>query len=150
MTEREQILTLLADWIAQRPGLDPRNYDASGYRSDSRRIAQQGRDAEELLRAVRNLPGITGSDLRKAFRAFSGRLSLVERPGGLALDYCTGQYWPTEYRAAACAVLRSALWDYWRIHASLIAGSDNARDSILAAAKRTVSAGVFRRWFKEA
>ena len=30
------------------------------------------------------------------------------------LDYCTGQYWPTEYRAAACAVLASALWAYWR------------------------------------
>ena len=27
------------------------------------------------------------------------------------LDYCTGQYWPTEYRRAACAVLASALWD---------------------------------------
>jgi hypothetical protein len=26
------------------------------------------------------------------------------------LDYCTGQYFPTEYRRAACAVLASALW----------------------------------------
>jgi hypothetical protein len=30
------------------------------------------------------------------------------------LDYCTGQYWPTEYRRAACAVLASALWAYQR------------------------------------
>lgn len=30
------------------------------------------------------------------------------------LDYCTGQYWPTEYRAAACAVLASVLWGWFR------------------------------------
>lgn len=30
------------------------------------------------------------------------------------LEYCTGQYWPTEYRKAACAVLASALWDQAR------------------------------------
>jgi hypothetical protein len=32
------------------------------------------------------------------------------------LDYCTGQYFPTEYRKAACAVLSSALWGYVREH----------------------------------
>jgi hypothetical protein len=26
------------------------------------------------------------------------------------IDYCTGQYFPTEYRKAVCAVLASALW----------------------------------------
>jgi hypothetical protein len=30
------------------------------------------------------------------------------------MDYCTGQYWPTEYRKAAAAVLASVLWDYFR------------------------------------
>jgi hypothetical protein len=30
------------------------------------------------------------------------------------IDYCTGQYWPTEYRRAVCAVLASALWEYTR------------------------------------
>jgi hypothetical protein len=33
---------------------------------------------------------------------------------GKRLDYTTGQYWPTEYRRAAAAVLASALWSYWR------------------------------------
>jgi hypothetical protein len=30
------------------------------------------------------------------------------------IDYCTGQYFVTEYRRAACAVLASALWEYTR------------------------------------
>jgi hypothetical protein len=37
-------------------------------------------------------------------------------PGGVSLDYCTGQYWPTEYRAAVCAVLASLLWAHAREH----------------------------------
>lgn len=36
------------------------------------------------------------------------------KPNEVRLDYCTGQYWCTEYRAAACAVLASALWDCQR------------------------------------
>lgn len=27
------------------------------------------------------------------------------------LDYCTGQYWPTEYRKVVCAIAASALWE---------------------------------------
>lgn len=41
----------------------------------------------------------------------------VPIPGAVTIDYCTGQYWPTEYRRAVCAVLASAIWDYWREHA---------------------------------
>src|SRR3990167_287401 len=37
--------------------------------------------------------------------------------GSTSIDYCTGQYFPTEYRKAACAVLASALWAWTREHA---------------------------------
>lgn len=146
--ERDLILQTLRAWINQRPRLDPRNYDASGYRSDSRMIAQQKRDALELLALVERREGITAEGLKEAFRAFSGRLTW----NGSGLDYCTGQYWPTEYRAAAAAVLRSALWDYWR--ADILALPEDlkltVRERILRNARLTVSPGVFRRWFKEA
>jgi hypothetical protein len=36
------------------------------------------------------------------------------KPNGLRIDYCTGQYFPTEYRKAVCAVLASALWAKYR------------------------------------
>lgn len=142
--EREAILAALASWIAQRPGLDPRNYDRSGYQSDSRRITQQRHDANELMAAVSWRSSIGAEQLKEAFRAFSGRLTWR----GDGFDYCTGQYWPTEYRAAACAVLRSALWDYWR--ANVPADVCNKRDAILKAARAELSRGVYLRWFREA
>ncbi len=32
----------------------------------------------------------------------------------VTIEYTTGQYMPTEYRKAVCAVLASALWEYTR------------------------------------
>ena len=146
--ERAAILSALRDWIEQRPGLDPRNYDRAGYRSDSRRITQQKADALELLRAVERRDALDLETLRGAFRAFSGRLTW----DGSKLNYCAGQYWPTEYRAAACAVLRSALWDYWR--ADILALPEDprmtARERLLRNARLALSTGVYRRWFREA
>lgn len=114
---KEQIIALLDAWIRQRPGLDYGNYgDPVAYRAEVRSIGKDLQHARTLLRQV-ELSGITADELAEAFkRAFSGRLSLIEHKGRPALDYCTGQYWPTEYRRAACAVLASALWAYKRDH----------------------------------
>ena len=145
---RETILNALEDFARQRPGLDPHNYDRAGYRADSRAITQQFHDAMELLNAVRRR-SIDETQLREAFNAFSGRLQLVEKAGVLqGLDYCTGQYFPTEYRAAVCAVLRSALWGYWR--SDVPSDVEDKRTVILRQAKLAVSRGVFNRWFRGA
>jgi len=94
MTDKQQIITALYAWVAQRPGLEFGNYgDVKGYRAELRSITRDLQDARTLLRAV-ELSGITGEELAQAFgRAYSGRLSW----DGKRLDYCTGQYWPTEY-----------------------------------------------------
>jgi hypothetical protein len=115
-TTKTQILDMLSAFIAQRPGMEPGNYgDWKSYRAESRSITRDRHDAEELLRAVRWRDSIGAEQLREAFRAFSGRLRLTETGDGRAqLDYCTGQYFPTEYRRAVCAVLAAALWDYTR------------------------------------
>jgi len=112
--ERDAILTALDAFIRQRPGLDYGNYgDPSAYRAEVRSIGRDLQDARALLHAVELRPSITAAMLREAFQsAFSGRLSW----DGARLDYTTGQYWPTEYRRAAAAVLASALWSYWRDH----------------------------------
>ena len=109
--EREKILSALDGFMSQRPGLEFANYgDVSAYRSESRAITQDLHHARRLLAAVSWRSSITADNLKEAFRAFSGRLSW----DGSRLDYCTGQYFPTEYRKAVCAVLASAIWDYTR------------------------------------
>lgn len=134
---KAQIVAGLYTWIHQRPGLEFGNYgDVRTYRAEVRRIGRQLQDARTLLRTVELTESITADDILKATRDYSGRLKIKEtvrqysakdcpgKPCGdccdhkggstFAIDYCTGQYWPTEYRAAACAVLAAALWDWKR------------------------------------
>src|SRR5574343_177078 len=116
---KQQIIELLRNFAEQRPGIEPGNYSDGtmagwrAYRAESRAVTRDLHEARELIRAV-ELSGITADMLREAFRAFSGRLTLTERDGKPALEYCTGQYFPTEYRKAVCAVCAAALWSYKR------------------------------------
>lgn len=142
---RDTILHALAAFAATRPGLDPRNYisgwsDTEGrkaYAAEVRSITKDLHHARALLTAVR-LSSISEAQLIEAFRAFSGRLSW----DGQRLDYCTGQYYPTEYRRAVCAVLASALWNYFREDCNC-----GTRDKILAAARRALPRAIVSRWF---
>jgi hypothetical protein len=126
---KEAICNALAAFIRQRPSLEFANYgDAAGYRAEQRRIARDKRDAETLLQAVRWRDGITAEDLvRAAEGAYSGRLTIqvdsasqktlgdtgrCSDCGRVRIDYCTDQYFPTEYRRAVAAVCASALWDH--------------------------------------
>lgn len=109
---KEQLLTALYAWIRQRPGLDYGNYgEITSYRAELRGIQKDLDHARQLLRAV-ELSSITGEDLLKAFHAFSGRMEWKDGH----LEYCTGQYWPTEYRKVVCAIAAQALWDHKRNH----------------------------------
>jgi hypothetical protein len=119
-TLKTQIIEGLTAFIHQRPGIEPGNYGSwKDYRSESRQVTRDLHDAGTLLRAVMWRDSLTGEDLLRAFpNAFSGRLTCERMPDGrVRLDYCTGQYFPTEYRRAACAVLSSALWEWTRQHA---------------------------------
>ena len=73
------------------------------------------------------------------------------KPGTGYLEYCTGQYWPTEYRRAACAVLASAIWDYWREDIMPPRGTEfcvpSLGDALRARGKRIFGARIQRRWF---
>jgi hypothetical protein len=104
-------LVALAALAASRPGLDFRNYcsgwnDKAGraaYFAESRRITKHLREFREEMR---DAAGVTSAHLVEASkRAFSGRLSFADG----AIEYVTGQYYPTEYRAACVAVLREAI-----------------------------------------
>ena len=100
-------LRALAVFAAQNPGLEFGNYGhVPSYRADSRRIT---RDLQRCRTAMRELAWRTVTDaqvIEAAKHTFSGRLSLEPRAdGSVRVGYCTGQYWPTEYRAAVAAVL---------------------------------------------
>ncbi|NBW07837.1 MAG: hypothetical protein EBR82_07400 [Caulobacteraceae bacterium] len=97
------IFNALETWINRRPGLEYANYgNQTAYRSELRSIAKDRREALAALAEARSLTPRHELLLASFPAAFSGRLEW----DGAKLDYCTGQYFPTEYRKAAAAVLR--------------------------------------------
>jgi hypothetical protein len=116
---RTEAVEIFEKWIAQKPGLDPRNYfsewsDQNGrraYRQEQESIRKDRGKAIDALRTFEGLP-YDAEVLRDAMRhAFSGRLQFNDAG---ELDYTTGQYWPTEYRSAAATVLEQYISDMRR------------------------------------
>ncbi len=146
MTQKTSIAALRA-FIAQRPGLDYANYgDPKSYNAEARSIRRDGSDARQILAIVEARDEITAEDLQRAAQsAFCGRLSLVEKGDKVGVDYCVGQYWPTEYRAAACAVLAQALWDDERRHRP--AGEEHPGDAMRRNFRIMFGRAIQKRWF---
>lgn len=101
------LIDTLQAYAEQRPGLDPRNYGHGrdgwrAYRAEARAITKQLHVAIRAARVAR-LVGVSDDDIRDACRG--DRLTIT--PEG-RVDYTTGQYWPTEYRAAVARVLDRA------------------------------------------
>jgi len=100
----------LAAYAAKRPGLDYRDYcrgygDTDGraaYFREAREISDQLADVRESLAAA-YAQGVTDADLIECSRG--DRLTMA---ADLSIDYTTGQYWPTEYRAAVARLAASA------------------------------------------
>ena len=107
---RATLLASLRAFAESRPGFDYRDYgDITSYRADLRRAAQQLADARALLAYVDGVSGITHESLTLA--DVGGRLT----PNAAGKwEYCVGQYYPTEYRAAVCRLLASVIWELWR------------------------------------
>jgi len=139
MNRKTRILSALNQFVAQPPGMEYCDYgDIKAYRSDYQPILQAKHDFAALFNAVQ-LCNITAQELADSFSAFSGRLELSEGDK-LSLTYTAGQYFPTEYRRAACAVLAQALWAYWR--SELATG-----EAIRKAARDNLGRGIASRWF---
>lgn len=105
-------LCALLDFAAQRPGLDIRNYGSwASYRDEAGFITRQWATLVNLVR-IADYYQLTDAALIDASQwAYSGRLTWT----GTTWEYCTGQYWPTEYRTAAIAVMRAAIGEHERI-----------------------------------
>ena len=147
---REDLISMLRDFINQRPGFDTANYaTAQSYRADYRTTVTHRDDAILMLLQVEALPGITADAIRAELER-GNRLALTPahcKEGkiiktGTTLHYTAGQYWCTEYRAGACRVLSSLLWDYWRESAQPCTG-----DELRKYARTKFPRGLARRWF---
>jgi len=130
-------------FLGQRPGMDPRNYCTPrdggegwrAYRREAAEVARDKRDAHVLLSWA-----YMACDEEKLLAAFSiqgDRLYLVNG----RLEYCTGQYYPTEYRKAVCRKLANLFWH------SVPFESNNHRRNVQAKAKRHFGRGIVSRWF---
>lgn len=136
---RADLLAMIAAHVNSRPGFDWHNYgDATSYRADMRTASQQKADALAMLAAVGYRDAITADQIRAELQR-GNRLTLDDSG---RLEYCTGQYYPTEYRAGACRVLSALLWDFWR-DADCTTG-----DAIRAKARKELGRGVAARWFR--
>jgi hypothetical protein len=108
-----QALRMLAAYAAKNPGLDFRDYcrgwqDRDGraaYFSEARSITNDLRRVREAILGA-YYAGVTDNDLIECSKG--ERLTIERTPGGFDLDYCVGQYWPTEYRGAVAQLLHRA------------------------------------------
>ena len=110
----------LVCYAAQNPGLEYGNYASGWNDTDGRRayFAESRyitKDCHRVRNAVRRLYGVTNDEIIEACRrAFSGRVTMEQTEKGWRVDYCTGQYWPTEYRKTVASVLEYAAEAYSR------------------------------------
>lgn len=137
MTKKQELIESLRQFAEQRPGLEFCNYgDTASYRAESYRIFRQLQDAKRMLIAVEKLHSISADDI---LAQLNRRLTWDDARG--CLDYCTGQYWPVEYRAAVCSAVSSVLWACFRERGCKTA------EEIRKAARRWFDSGLVDRWF---
>ncbi|MEB3207342.1 MAG: hypothetical protein VKK63_00305 [Synechococcus sp.] len=81
--------------------------------SESRAITKMLEHARILINAVEwREAGIKAEDIIEAGRlSYGGRLTWSEQRQDW--DYCTGSYYPVEYRKAVCSVMAMCLIQYW-------------------------------------
>ena len=142
MATKQTIIDALNRWIAQRPGLDFGNYgNVSSYRAELRSIGKDLQHARAMVNYVAWHDSITAEMIMSAADN-GGRLTLTADGDKVRIDYVTGQYWPTEYRRAVCALMSSVIWVWLRENCKCKTGDD-----IRKAARRELGQSIANRWF---
>lgn len=133
------VLDAIRQFVDARPGFDRMNYDSERYyQADYRPVLRAKHDAHKMLAYI-TWSSINVDDLKRASEyAWSGRLMLDIVGDTATVDYCVGQYAPTEERPAVCAVLAYAIRQHWR---------ECGYSDIKKQAKKQFGAGIANRWF---
>lgn len=134
-----EITSALRAFIHQRPGFEPGNYAGApgAYRADYRKCLRDRDDALAMLAYVERASDAENMERHLRDALSSGRLVMLDDG---TLEYTTGQYWPTEYRNAACRVLARALWHY-------LAGNSADAGSVRRQARLLYGRRIASRWF---
>ena len=148
MNTKQAIVNALRTFVNQRPGFEYANYgDAASYRADVRKAGKDRAIALQLLRDIELRDSISAEDILRESQ--SGRVSIRETGGGVTIDYCTGQYFCTEYRAAVARLCASVLWTWKRSDMPQVGaapvGSGKAEVGMYWNGRRAVSAGDWLR-----
>jgi len=139
-------IALLSAFVNQRSGIEFANYgDVSAFRKEQREIGNDKKDYFELLSLASNRVENLNDKILAYLKASSGRLTLNEKG---ELNYCTGQYFPIEYRPAACQVIKSIIWNSYANEKNAD-GTDVYSDghAIRKAIRRNLSRRVSRNYF---
>lgn len=142
----------LCTFVNQRPGLNAADYisdwrDTSGranYQREVREIAKDRSDFYQLLSVATRL--IPYNELNERLYSI-----LIKSDGRLLIQdnkivYHVGQYFPTEYRPAACQKIVTILWNYFYtlLNANL---SNVTSNDIRKYAKRYFTRRVYTNYF---
>lgn len=137
----------LTKFVNQRPGLDFANYgEVSAYRSEMAKITRDRTDYFELLSLafsrIDNLNEVVTDYLKRS----SGRLTMNDAGN---LEYCTGQYFPTEYRPAANRMLANLIFASYRDEIESNTPNNVYKDGneIRKAIKRRISRRIAKNYF---
>lgn len=147
-------LDLLWDFAHKRPGFDLADYGGGRegfryYRQDYRRALADLHAFRELYSCLIARAGhrVAAELVAAELRRTSGRLTISEY-NPEKLQYITGQYFPTEFRGAACRILVSCLWNHYRDERRAD-GSEVYKDgpAIRKAIKNRLRSRNSRSWF---
>jgi hypothetical protein len=147
-TSKATLCDMVRKFIDQRSGMDFREYgnDRAAFMSDYRPMLRNGRDARRLLAFVEGREDITADDILTTTSG-NGRLEFFYAGGGVRLEYTTGQYFPTEYRAAACSMLAILVWLALDRDLGDSDPENGAADAIRRRARRIFGRGIASRFF---
>lgn len=138
----------LTAFVNQRPGLDLADYgDSKSYNKESREITNDRNQYFELLAFAYGRVGMPelNDQLTEMLSNTGDRLALNSKG---QIEYTEGQYFPTEYRPAACRALVSLIWRSFRDEKDE-QGNDVYQDGneIRKAISRNLSRGVIKNYF---
>lgn len=99
---------LLRQFVNQRPGLNYADYgDIKSYRAEVAEITRDRTDFYDLLSVAQMCISDFDAKLTEYLLNSNDRLTMSADG---KLEYCTGQYFPTEFRPAANRVIKALLF----------------------------------------
>lgn len=144
-------------FVNQRSGIVFRDYAENGrdiegikaFNSDYRQIINDRQDFYSILNlAIRRLTETKLNEmLTEVLTTRDGRLTMNKETG--KLNYCEGQYFPTEYRKAAARIVANMVWASYRDEIEHNTPNNVYKDAnqMRAAIKKHVSRRVMNNYF---